>query len=138
MADEQINYALGIESIPTVGETTDPAAKAVIRYRDGYRAARFINTVGRMVKVIGLILGVAVVGLGMMITQSVLGASRDPGLLLFFFFGLSGAIVWGLFFAFGVVLSALGRQLMAELDTAVHSSPFLDLPAKARAMELDK
>ena len=46
-------------------------------------------------------------------------------------------MTFGFFFTLGVIVSALAQQLKAGLDSVVNTSPFLDIPAKARAMSLD-
>lgn len=49
-----------------------------------------------------------------------------------------GAVVVAIFYVFGIVLSALGQNLMATLDTAVYASPFLTQEQKAQAMNIAK
>jgi hypothetical protein len=49
---------------------------------------------------------------------------------------ISAAFEIVVFYFFGVVVTALGQNLQASLDTAVHSSPFLDDQEKRQAMGL--
>jgi hypothetical protein len=47
-----------------------------------------------------------------------------------------GALVGGLFFLFGILISAQGQILLAQADSAIHTSPFLTEEEKAKAMSL--
>jgi hypothetical protein len=47
-----------------------------------------------------------------------------------------GALVGGLFFLLGVLISAQGQLLKAHADSAVHTSPFLNNEERAIAMSL--
>jgi len=136
MADENLNSALGIGPSAAVPQGVDPSVKAVVRYRDGYRAASFTTGIGTAIKILGAVLGVVVAGLGILASQELLGSSRVDTVFAIISL-LSGIFTFGTFFVAGVIVSALGQQLKAALDSAVNSSPFLDIPAKARAMSLD-
>jgi len=137
MADENLNSALGIGTSPAAPQgSIDPSVKAVVRYRDGYRAANFTTGIGTAVKILGAVLGVLVAGLGILASQEIIGGSRVDSVFAIISL-LSGIFTFGTFFVAGVIVSALGQQLKAALDSAVNSSPFLDIPAKARAMSLE-
>ncbi len=137
MADNDVSYALGItdSSEPASSLKKDPAVSATLRYKDGYRIARFVDGMGTGIKIVGVVLGVIVFGLFMAVGSSAIGGSQAA--LLFVVAILCSAVTGGIFFVLGVIVSALGQHLKAVLDTAVHSSPFLDLTAKARVMSLD-
>jgi len=137
MADEKLNSALGIgPSIETPQGAIDPAVKAMVRYKDGYRVANFTSGIGTAIKILGAVLGVVVAGLGVLAGREIFGGYRvDPVFAIISV--VSGIFTFGTFFVAGVIVSALGQQLKAALDSAVNSSPFLDIPAKARAMSLD-
>ena len=47
-----------------------------------------------------------------------------------------GVVVGGFVFLFGVMIAAIGQLLLAQADTAIHTSPFLTKEEKARAMSL--
>ncbi|HKE32517.1 MAG TPA: hypothetical protein VKD65_12390 [Candidatus Angelobacter sp.] len=137
MADENLNSALGMgPSAAAPQGTIDPSVKAVVRYRDGYRAANFTTGIGTAIKILGAVLGVVVAALGILASLEIIGSSRVDSVFAFISV-LSGIFTFGTFFIAGVIVSALGHQLKASLDSAVNSSPFLDVPAKARAMSLE-
>ena len=101
------------------------------RYTDAYRVARTIKNVGDAIKVIALSAGILIFMIGMVgSSQSLLGAMP-------FFGGLvSGAIVAGVGFILGTLVSAQGQVLKATLDTAVYSCPFLVNEQRAEIMHL--
>jgi len=139
MADENLDSALGIGPASPAGApqgTFDPGGKALIRYRDGYRVARFTNAFGTTIKIIGAVLGLVVAAGGVVVTREIFSSS-EPVTIFTVLALVSGIIVFGVCFVLGVIVSALGQQLKATLDSAVNTSPFLDVPAKARVMSLD-
>jgi len=102
------------------------------RYRDAYRVAT--ATVG-----IGLALKVLAIGLaGLCVIAAVAGISKSianeltpsAGPLVI---GLLEAAAVGVpLYVLGILVSAVGQVLKATLDTAVHTSPFLDTNQKAQ------
>jgi hypothetical protein len=53
------------------------------------------------------------------------------------FGGLLVAAIWfGVFFVLGIIVSAQGEILKANLDGAVNTSPFMTNEQKAQAMDL--
>jgi len=111
--------------------------QAVRRYQDAYTVAKTANAFGSFTKTIGLIGAgiIGVIGLMMMLfTATTLGAGA--GFVMFLFALTFGAIVGAIFYILGIVLSALGQNLMATLDTAVNGSPFMSQEQKAQAMNL--
>ncbi len=137
MADDEINYALGMADTSADASSggTDSAIKAALRYKDGYRVARFTDGMGTAFKIVGAIIGMIVIGLGVWAGSSNFSSSVEP--ILFLVSLLLGVMAGGILFVLGVLASAVGQQLKAALDSAVNSSPFLDVPAKARVMSLD-
>lgn len=131
----------------TPGKATGSHLAAVVmkRYTDGYRVARALNGIGTVVKVIGLIFGVGIFLLGLLIGQSMMGfggsfLSASDSLVLFmlsiFTSGIQGAIIGVILWIIGVRISAQGQILKAQLDSAVHSSPFLSDAEMAQVMSL--
>jgi len=137
MADENIDSASGVRPSQPLEGMIDPAVKAMVRYKDGYRVANFTSTAGTVIKILAVVLCVVLVSLEFYFAQNFLGNPQtDIGFTVLVL--VSGASTFGIFFILGVIVSALGQQLKAGLDSAVNSSPFLDIPAKARAMSLDE
>jgi hypothetical protein len=96
------------------------------RYRDAYLVARATATIGRVIKGIGILVGV--LGLAVVLQSRSTGA----GLVTL----LVPAFVGALPYCVGVLVAAQGQILLATLDTAVNSSPFLTNEDKAKAMSL--
>lgn len=136
MANDDINQALGMSG--TAGGPSGlhgAEVNVALRYRTGYRNAQVTETMGLVLKIFGCVVTFLLFTLMMSVTGSSFGASRIETtylLVTVLFSIMSGAT----FFALGVIVSALGQQLKVNLDAAVNSSPFLDVPAKARAMSL--
>jgi hypothetical protein len=60
-----------------------------------------------------------------------------PSEAIVFLGGLLIAGLWfALFFVLGIIVSAQGQILKANLDSAVNTSPFLTTQQKARVMDL--
>lgn len=128
---------------PTMEPTGDIAKgisdRVETRYKDAYRVAGFVVAIGTIIKVLAAVAGLFIVIAGLIASSSVStgpygrydntasGIAGLSGLLV-------GATVFAIGFILGVMVSAHGQTLRASLDSAVHSSPFLDIVAKARAM----
>lgn len=111
--------------------------QAVRRYQDAYTVAKTANAFGSFTKTIGLVSAgiICFIGLIMMLfTATSWGAGA--GFVMFLFALTFGVIVGAIFYILGIVLSALGQNLMATLDTAVNGSPFMTEEQKAQAMNL--
>ena len=137
MTDQNVESALGIDHSQPPAGMIDPGVKAMVRYKNGYRLASFTSTAGTVIKILAAILGVVVVSLEFFVAQQLLGNPQTDTMFAILVL-VSGISTFGFFFILGVIVSALGQQLKAGLDAAVNSSPFLDIPAKARAMSLDE
>jgi hypothetical protein len=104
----------------------DAAAK---RYSTGYFVARGITGVGAAIKVIGVVLGLLIA-----IIAFIVGSQTS------FIFGLVGLVVALAVavpvYVLGILVSAQGQLMKAVIDSAIHTSPFLDPHQKASAMSL--
>jgi hypothetical protein len=100
------------------------------RYTDGYRAAKSIVGFGNSIKIIGA-------GVGFIIAVGFFGLNigGSTGSIVGLLFG---GLVWLGFFVCGVIISAQGQMLLAVLDSAVHTSPFLNNSLRASIMSLKK
>ena len=96
-----------------------------VRYSDGYKAAKAIIGFGNLVKILGAVAGVIIA----LVALSLSGALFIGGALL-------GALVWLGLFVSGIVICAQGQLLLATLDSAVNTSPFLDDSQRALVMSL--
>ena len=110
----------------------------VRRYEDLYRAAKVMTGLGETVKVVGLVAAAIIFIVWFLVA---VGASQGFGGVVAFFMclvigGAFGALVGGLFFLLGVLISAQGQLLMSHADAAVHTSPFLSDQQRAAAMSL--
>ena len=116
--------------------TSQIATALTIRYRDGYRVASLINGFGRLVKVVGAISAAAlflvVVLPALRVGQAIGSNELGPVLLAL----MPAAGVFLAAFVVGTLLSAQGQVLMAQLDTAVSTSPFLSEVERLQAMGL--
>lgn len=133
MAGDGIHSALGIAPAPDSGSTSPLSEKAMLRYQDAYRTANFINGVGRVIKIIGFVVGACIFLIGLLAGSEGPFGRSDFAVIAAL---ICAAITCLVFFVAGVMVSAQGQHLKASLDCAVHSSPFMDDSAKARAMSL--
>lgn len=132
-------------------ESTDASTQASLlkRYRDGYRVADAIVMLGALVKFIGALLAVTVVGVLVLLSYSARNLLNQnkfgqfgnvgtigvgvpellilavPAVMLFFFFWI-----------IGVIISGQGQMIRASIDAAVNTSPFLSNDTRARIMRL--
>jgi hypothetical protein len=125
----------------------------VARYLDLYRTARLLVGLGTTVKGIGIVAAIVIflfwlivgfVALSQSPASSPFGpspATESAAQTVTFFVcivigAIFGALVGGLFFLLGVLISAQGQLLKAHADSAVHTSPFLSDEERAAAMSL--
>ena len=110
----------------------------VRRYQDSYTVARTANAFGNLAKLIGFGSAAVIGFIGLLLTFIAVGSYRDFGVafVVFLIALVIGAVVGAIFYVFGIVLSALGQNLMAVLDAAVYASPFMTQEQKAQAMNL--
>ena len=122
-------------SMPHTMNDSATGAAFVQRYADLYRAAKVMTGLGDTVKIVGLV-SAGVIFMGWFLIA--VAASQSFGGAVAFFMCLVigvafGALVGGVFFLLGVLISAQGQLLMAHADSAVHSSPFLSDQQRAAA-----
>lgn len=112
----------------------------VRRYQDSYTVARTANAFGKLAKLVGFGAAGIIAFIGLLLTFITIGSYRDSGVgfVVFLIAIVIGAVIGAIFYVFGIVLSALGQNLMASLDAAVYASPFMTQEQKAQAMNLAK
>ena len=103
-----------------------PAPDVMGRYQNAYRVANAACGLASASKVIGFIVGVAILASGL----------KGGGFLEAAAIGL-GVVVAALFWILGTLVSAIGENLKAALDTAVYSSTFLNNAQRAKIMSLN-
>lgn len=116
-----------VDSQQLQGSEEAVRSPAMWRYQDGYRVVNFVIWVGGVIKWLGIV--VALLAIFFAVQQ--LGVARLlPA-------AAGGALFAAVSFVLGVLVSAYGQVLRAHLDTAVHSSPFLNDVERAEVMSLD-
>jgi hypothetical protein len=116
------------------------------RYKDGYLVSKAIETFGTLLKIGAVIAGAGIIFIGFVMgavsAKAASGNMLNPGngegafIAIFIVFGIIGAIVVAIGWVLGVMVSAQGQILKANLDTAVNSSTFLTDMSKAEIMSL--
>ena len=114
--------------------------QVVRRYQDSYIIAKTANTFGNLAKIVGFVVAGVIAFIGLLLTFITVASFRDSGVgFVVFLIALTlGAVIGSIFYVLGILLSALGQNLMATLDAAVHGSPFMSDEQKAQAMNLTK
>jgi hypothetical protein len=103
------------------------------RYRDGYVVADAVIAHGTRLKTLAIVVAVVTV----LIVLVVAGNFRGGVALGIAAAGIAVTVaVCGVIHAQGVRTCAEGQHLLASLDVAVNTSPFLTDPEKAQAMSL--
>lgn len=100
------------------------------RYQDAYRIAKTIVGFGSLIKRVAYALGVLAFLVGLRALARSNPVSQVVGAALF------ALLVTGFFYIIAVLVSARGQILQATLDTAIHSSPFLQNRDRAEIMSL--
>ncbi len=112
------------------GHATSPGA-LINRYRAGYQVGAAAIAFGTVIKIIGWILGFFSIVGGMILSSQVPSGAGS----LFFIYGIVvGALQIVVFLLFSVLVSAIGQIFRSTLDTAIHTSPFLNEEQKTKAM----
>lgn len=108
-------------------------ASAMRRYRDAYEIAAAIVEHGQRVKTMAVLAATIIAILFMIIATSVRGRIALGAVI-----GgtVAAVLVYAVIHAHGVRLAAEGQHLLASLDVAVHTSPFLSETQRAQAMSL--
>jgi RNA polymerase subunit RPABC4/transcription elongation factor Spt4 len=127
-------------------EPLDRLSSLKKRYKDGYRVATAIEGFGLVLKIVGLVVGALIASFGLIVGLAAVEASRNSmfnnggGMNAFiysvFLFLIIGGTVTAVSWILGVMISAQGQLLKANLDCAVNSSPFLTDLSKAEIMAL--
>jgi len=118
------------------------------RYRNAYRIGKFINGVGLLAQLLGFVAAILLVIAGGMIASKIDPA--DPVVqwtvetfkwrvqdvqAAIFSIGVAMALVTlPVLWVAGVLVSGVGQMLKAVLDTAVHTSPFLNEEEKLKVI----
>ncbi|GIW76741.1 MAG: hypothetical protein KatS3mg104_1804 [Phycisphaerae bacterium] len=113
-------------------------ASAFRRYRDGYAVAGTVNVLGLLVAIVGIVLfGIGAFGV---VTAVAGAASKDSnaalGAAIIFPLSVALGISGVLLTVAGIAVRCLAQVTFATLDTAIHTSPFLDDDDRAVAMRL--
>lgn len=126
------------EAAPEANRNSQPptasryATSVERRYRDAYAVAGEIVQQGQRMKVIAVI-AAAILALLTMVAAMQAGGMATGVLVAG---ALLAAGAYGVIHSYGVRIAAQGQHLLASLDVAVHTSPFLDDRGKAQAMSL--
>ena len=107
-----------------------------VRYQDSYKVAKVIDTFGGFAKIAGYVSAGIICFIGLLLTFVTIASYSDSGVafVVFLIAITLGAVVGAFFYILGLVLSALGQNLMAVLDTAVNTSPYLNQNQKVKLM----
>jgi hypothetical protein len=120
------------------------------RYKDAYIVAKAMVTLGMASKIIALVIAAliivagAIVGIafGYQVSSALYSARSDGtvgmllGLMCFGGGAISAVFIGGILYLLGILISAQGQILMASLDSAVNSSPFLTNEHRTTIMSL--
>lgn len=105
-------------SIETTTKSTDHVVLSLMRrYRDAYTSARWLIRLGTLVKFAAVILAIASIGAG-----AILSAVSSYAMWISF---AIGGFVWIPTYVMGVLASGQGQTNLATLDTAVNTSRHL-------------
>jgi hypothetical protein len=112
--------------------STNPAYRSAMqgRYKDAYYFVHASVNTGKCIKGLAAL---AVV-LGFIASGLVWNEFSSPGAP--FLVILASAFVGVIIYVFGMLIAAQGQALMAVLDTALNTSPYLDDDSRAEAMSL--
>jgi len=108
-----------------------PQDAVTSRYKDAYLTAGAISGIGGVIKALGIVFGLILILIGL-IAGSELGIVMVLGSLI------SGVLGGTILYVIGVLVSAQGQILKAALDTAVHTSPFLNDDQRLATMRLKR
>jgi hypothetical protein len=107
--------------------------RALKRYRDAYSVASNIDAYGQAIKTLASIIAVITIVITLIASTQAEGKTAGG---LFFAGAITAAVLWTTIHAHGVRIAAEGQHLLAALDVAVHTSPFLSDVERAQAMSL--
>jgi hypothetical protein len=107
------------------------STRVMTRYSSAYLVARFVIGLGTSVKVVGGIVGLFI---GMTVIAITQNAMRGVTPLVFGV--VAGCLVFLIAFILATLVAAQGQILQANLDEAVHTSPFLSDEQRLTVMSL--
>ncbi|MDR3706782.1 MAG: hypothetical protein P4L33_00650 [Capsulimonadaceae bacterium] len=111
-----------------VNATDRYASSVAKRYTDAYRVAKIFAFFGGFTKVLGFLIAALMVAAGCV--------SYNPNQTMAVAAVGVGIVVWISSFVAGMLISAQGQVLKANVDTAVNTSPFLSDSQRATTMSL--
>jgi hypothetical protein len=108
---------------------------AITRYQDAYLVAKVTVRIADVIKTVGMVFGIAVCVGGFLLASQFSGIAglMLASIVLAVAFGGFGGI---LLYLLGVLIAAQGQTLLASLDEAVHTSPFLTNDQRADVMSI--
>lgn len=92
------------------------------RYQDAYRIAEGAIALGKIVKIVAVVLG------GLILLVGMAGATGFGGISVFFGSLIFAVMVAGGGYVAGVFIAAQGQMIRATLDIAVNTSSFRSVP----------
>jgi len=111
------------EAVYSASATTTPSklnAALFKRYKDAFTEAHAVVTVGKVIKGVGIFLGICVILAGL-----ALGSNSSGGAIAMIGGFVSGCIVGIPTYVLGILVAAQGQTQLATLDTAVNGSRHL-------------
>lgn len=102
------------------------------RYKDAYQIAEATVTLGGTIKGVAMVAGIGAVVIGLLVNWGKAEVSWEVSWLVW----IAGALIMIIGFLAGVIISASGQIMRAQLDTAVNTSLHADLDEKAEIMGL--
>src|SRR6185436_21008098 len=96
--------------------------RALKRYRDAYSVASNIDAYGQAIKTLASIIAIITIVITLFVSTQAEGKTAGS---LFFAGAITAAVLWVTIHTHGVRIAAEGQHLLAALDVAVHTSPFL-------------
>jgi hypothetical protein len=112
------------------------SVRAIKRYRDAYAIALSIDAQGQALKTLAQVLAVIIALLALIAGAIAAKYELIAGLGAVIFGAIAAAVVYSIIHGYGIQVAAGGQQLLAALDVAVHTSPFLSSQQRAQAMAL--
>ena len=110
---------------------TSEVVQLIERYKNAYRVAHSACHLGSGARVFGSIAGAVVLVLSAQTAVSYKGQTANATAAI-----IVGFSALALFWLLGTVITTLGENLKASLDTAVYSSTFLDNVQRAQILSL--
>ena len=105
---------------PSISTPARYASTIPKRYKDAYTEAHAVVTVGKLIKGVGVFVGIAIIIAGIAMSSGRNGSG------MFAIIGIIGGCVVGIpTYVLGILVAAQGQTQLATLDTAVNSSRHL-------------